>query len=164
MGIEFKSFDNFDRGILYKQLLDAYSFNSKWEEKFAKEWKDYDGFFYANLAFTNMCGFVTVLNGTPIGHISWDPRDLPEYVEIGHNCIETKYKGKGYGKIQLKEAIIRIKRYENIKKIVVTTNENLVAAQHNYESAGFEFKQKRNNNDSIFTGKYMDYELILNNQ
>jgi hypothetical protein len=30
-----------------------------------------------------------------IDHISWDPRQRPDYVEIGHNCILTKYKRKG---------------------------------------------------------------------
>ena len=25
------------------------------------------------------------------------------YIEIGHNCIITKYKGQGYGHIQLEE-------------------------------------------------------------
>ena len=46
---------------------------------------------------------ITVLDGEPIGHISWDPRHKPDYVEIGHNCIITKYKGKGYGYFQLEE-------------------------------------------------------------
>ncbi len=161
MYIEFKSFVDFGRGILYKQLVDGYSFNSKWQQKFNKEWKDYDDFFYDNLVFTNKCGFITVLNGNPIGHISWDPRHLPEYVEIGHNCIETKYKGNGYGKIQLEEAIRIIKQYKDIKKIIVTTNENLISARHNYESSSFKLKQKRNNDDSPFSGQYMDYELTL---
>ena len=55
------------------------------------------GTFYNQLA--DEFSFVTVVDGEPVGHISWDPRNCPEYVEIGHNCILTKYKGKGYGKI-----------------------------------------------------------------
>lgn len=52
-----------------------------------------------------------VLDGEPIGHILWDPRNIPEYVEIGHNCIITKYKGNGFGKRQLQEAVDRIQQY-----------------------------------------------------
>ena len=118
MNIEFKSFNNYKKGILYNQLIDSYSFNSKWQEQFDNEWKDYDEFIYNNLKFTNDCGFITILNGKPIGHISWDPRNLLEYVQIGHNCIVTKYKGNGYGKMQLEEAIKRIKLYNGIKKIM----------------------------------------------
>lgn len=161
MNIEFKSFSNFSRGILYKQLVDSYSFDSKWQEYFDKDWKDYDEFFYDNLQFTNNCGFVTIMNGEPIGHISWDPRNLPEYVAIGHNCIASKYKGYGYGKRQLQEAIDRIRQYDGLKKIIVGTNSNLIAP-HNYESVGFKLCQRRKNESyTVFSGDYLDYEIIL---
>lgn len=161
MNIEFKEFREFERGILYKQLLDSYSFDKRWKEHFEKDWIEYDDFFYNNLIFTNHCGFVMVLDGKPIGHISWDPRHLPDYVEIGHNCILTQYKGNGYGHLLLEEAIKRIRKYENISKIIVTTNEKLIPAQHNYESVGFQLKRKRINHESPFSGEYMDYEIIF---
>lgn len=161
MNIEFKSFSNYKRGILYKQLVDSYSFDSKWQEHFDKDWKDYDNFFYNNLQFTDDCGFVTILNGEPIGHISWDPRNIPRYVEIGHNCIVSKYKGKGYGKKQLQEAIYRGAQYEGIQKIIVTTNGKLTPARHNYESVGFKLHQRRENKDTLFSGEYIDYEIIM---
>ena len=161
MNIEFKSFSDYTRGILYKQLVDSYSFDSIWQEHADKDWKDYDNFFYDNLQFTDDCGFVTILNGEPIGHISWDPRNMPRYVEIGHNCIVSKYKGKGYGKKQLQEAINRIAQYEGIQKIIVTTNGKLTPAQHNYESVGFKLHQKRENKDTLFSGEYIDYEIIM---
>ena len=44
-------------------------------------------------------GFVTCYKGEPIGFICWDPRNRPEYVEIGHNGIRAKYKGNGFGKV-----------------------------------------------------------------
>ena len=161
MNIEFKSFSNFSRGILYKQLVDSYSFDNKWQECFDKDWKDYDEFFFDNLQFTNNCGFVTILNGEPIGHISWDPRNLPDYVAIGHNCIASKYKGNGYGKRQLQEAVDRIRQYDGLKKIIVGTNSNLIAP-HNYESVGFMLCQRRKNeSDTAFSGDYLDYEIIL---
>ena len=112
MKIEFKKFNEFKRGILYSQLVDAYSFNENCKKAWDKDWLDYDNYFYDNLKYTNNCGFIMLLNGDPIGHISWDPRNRPEYVIIGHNCILTKYKGKGYGHILLQEAINQIKKYE----------------------------------------------------
>ncbi len=124
-------------------------------------WKEYDKFFYDNKDIADQYSFITVLDGEPIGHISWDPRHRSDYVEIGHNCILTKYKGKGYGHIQLKEAIRRIKEYDNLKKIIVTTNELFVPAQRNYESVGFKKIRERENKGTPFTGKYIDYEINL---
>lgn len=161
MNLEFKSFNDFSRGILYKQLVDGYSFERKWQEHFDNDWKVYDDFIYDNLRFTNLCGFITILDGEPIGHISWDPRNLPQFVGIGHNCISAKYKGNGYGKKQLQEAVRRITQYEGLQKIIVTTNEKLVPAQHNYESVGFQLSQRRDNADTPFSGDYIDYEMIM---
>lgn len=161
MNIEFKSFRDYEKGILYKQLVDSYSFDNKWQEHFDKDWKEYDDFFYDNLQFTTNCGFITVLDGEPIGHISWDPRNMPRYVEIGHNCILPKYKGNGYGKKQLQEAIIRVSQYDGIQKIIVTTNEKLGPAKHNYESVGFKVYQRRENNETPFSGEYIDYKIAI---
>lgn len=157
--IEFMPLRNFQKGILYEQLVDSYSFNNEWQISFENEWKKYDDFIYNNIENTNSCGFITTLNGIPIGHITWDPRN-PKHVEIGHNCILSEYKGKGYGKIQLKEAIKRIKN-QNIKKIIVTTNEELIPAINNYEDVGFKKVCNRLNNDTPFSGDYIDYEMIL---
>lgn len=84
---------------------------------------------------------MTVLEGKPIGFVSWNPTNLPESTEMGHNCIMTKYKGKGYGKRQMQEAVRRIMA-QGAKKIVVWINEICVPAQHTYESAGFQFVKR----------------------
>ncbi len=98
--IEFKKISEFPKGTLYNQLIDAYSFNSNCKKCWDSMWKEYDEFFYSNLAsIVDLYGFVTVVDGVPVGHISWDPRNRPEYVSIGHNCILTRYKGNGYGKV-----------------------------------------------------------------
>lgn len=124
-------------------------------------WKKYDDFFYSNL-FNNAdkFGFITVVNHKAVGHISWDPRNRRDYVMIGHNCILSEYKGKGYGKLQLKEAVKRIKEY-GVRKIIVTTNEITFAAQKNYESIGFEKVTVRENKGTPFAGAYIDYEFVL---
>lgn len=159
--IEFKKTSEFPEGTLYKQLIDAYSFNEKCKETWNDMWKEHDEFFFNNLDIVDKCTFVTVLDGIPIGHISWDPRNKPDYVEIGHNCILAKYKGNGYGKLQLQEAIRRIKEYDDLKKIIVTTNEITLPAQRNYESVGFIKVRERVNNETPFSGNYIDYEIVL---
>lgn len=158
--IEFKKISDFPKKTLYNQLVDAYSFNKNCKLYWEKSWKEYDDFFYNNKNIADKYGFITLLDDIPIGHISWDPRNRPNYVIIGHNCILTKYKGNGYGKLQLQEAIRRIKKYD-VKKIIVTTNEFTVAAQRNYESVGFRKITNRENSETIFAGDYIDYEMML---
>ena len=121
--IEFKKPSEFPRGTLYNQLVDAYSFNDDCKKTWDISWQEYENYFCDNLNIADKYSFITILDGKPIGHISWNPRNKPDYVEIVHNLIITKYKGKGYGHIQLEEAIRRIKEYDNLKKIIVTTNE-----------------------------------------
>lgn len=158
--ITFEKISNFPKGTLCNQLIDAYSFDSSISKNFLDSWKEYDDFFYSNLDIANKYGFVTLVDGVPVGHITWDPRNRPEYVIIGHNCILTSYKGKGYGKIQLQEAIRRIKEY-NVKKVVVTTNEVLIPAQKNYLSVGFKEVARRQNLETPFAAKHIDYELVF---
>ncbi len=157
MEVEFKKVSDFKRGTLLKLLKDAYSFDYRFEQNYNSDWIDFDNFFFDNLNIANKCGFITTLNGEAIGFISWDPRNMPEYVEIGHNCIVLKYKGNGYGKIQLQEAVNRILS-TNVRKIIVTTNQTLIPAQRMYESIGFKVYQKRKNQENAnFAGKYIDY-------
>ena len=61
----------------------------------------------------------------------------------------------------MQEAIRRIKKYNDLKKIIVTTNEITLPAQKNYESVGFIKVRKRVNNETPFSGDYIDYEIIL---
>jgi len=161
MNIEFRRFSEFQRGIMFELLKDGYSFESRYERDWITNWKETDDFFYDNLQIADECGFITTLNGTLIGFICWDPRKMPEYIEIGHNCIATKYKGNKYGKMQLQEAINRITK-KNVNKIIVTTDEQLLPAQKNYESVGFKFVKKRENEwNPEYAGKLIDYEMIL---
>lgn len=161
MDLKFKKISGFDRGILYRLFLDAYSFDDRYRECCEQDWIEFDEFFFNNLDIADKYGFITIYGDEPIGHISWDPRHVPDYVEIGHNCIVTKYKGNGYGKRQLSEAVDRIKRYEDLKKIIVEINSNLIAPR-NYESVGFKLAQRRTNDDaSAFSGDYLNYEIIL---
>lgn len=93
--------------------------------------------------------------------IIWDDRHRPEQVEIGRNGIREKFKRKGYGHMQLAEAIRRIKEYDGLQKIIVCTNSNLIAPK-NYESVGFKlYNRKENNTESAYTGSYLYYSMNL---
>jgi len=93
-------------------------------------------FFFGNLNIADKCGFVTTLGGKAAGFIICDSRNMPDYAIIGDNCIVTKYKGKGYGKLQLREAVNRIAQ-NGAKKVFVSTDNELTPAQKMYEGAGF---------------------------
>jgi ribosomal protein S18 acetylase RimI-like enzyme len=157
MSIKFKKISNFNRGILFELLKDAYSFDCRYEQLWHSNWQDCDNFFFDNLEIADKCGFITTLNDEAIGFAVWDPRNMPEYAEIGHNCITLKHKSNGYGKIQLQEAVNRITQ-NDVKKIIVTTDDDLIPAQRMYESVGFTIYQKRKNeNMADFVGEHVDY-------
>jgi ribosomal protein S18 acetylase RimI-like enzyme len=161
VSIKFKKVSDFNRGILFKLLTDAYSFDCRYEQNCYSDWRVFDNFFFDNLQIANRYGFVTTLNEEAIGFVSWDPRNMPEYAEIGYNCIASKYKSNGYGKIQLQEAVNRITQ-NDVRKIVVTTNDDLIPAQRMYERVGFALYQKRkNSNNADFVGEHLDYVYFL---
>lgn len=159
MNIEYRKVSDFKRGTLYELLKDAYSFDHRYENYCSSDWREFDDFFYDNLQIADKYGFFTTLNEEAIGFVSWDPRNMPEYAIIGHNCISSKHKGYGYGKIQLQEAVNRITQNE-VKKIIVTTNDDLIPAQHMYESVGFKLVQRKRLQTTTpgFVTEHWDYE------
>jgi ribosomal protein S18 acetylase RimI-like enzyme len=152
---------DFNRGILFKLLIDAYSFDCRYEQSFNSDWQVFDNFFFDNLQIADKYGFITTLNDEAIGFVFWDPRNMPEYAEIGHNCIASKHKSNGYGKIQLQEAVNRITQ-NDVRKIIVTTNDDLIPAQRMYENVGFKiYKRRKNEGITDFAGEYIDYVYFL---
>lgn len=159
--IAFASILTLPRGSLARMLEDAYSFDPRCREHWGADWREYDDFFYDHPSIAESCGFVTMLDGAPVGHITWDPRNLPGFVILGHNCILTPYKGQGLGGAQLREAVRRIAAL-GAKEIQVTTSELTLPAQKNYESAGFRRVGTRPPEPKdAFAGSYIDYILTL---
>jgi ribosomal protein S18 acetylase RimI-like enzyme len=136
MDIKFDNISKYNRGTLFHLLRQAYSFHEKWEHNFSEKWRESDNFLFDNLQIADKYGFVTRLNEEPIGYAIYDPRHLPEYAIVGDNCIIPKYKGMGYGLLQMQELINRIKK-NDVMKIYVSTNLDLIPAQHMYERVGF---------------------------
>ncbi|GGF86288.1 hypothetical protein GCM10010912_34480 [Paenibacillus albidus] len=161
MSVKFKKVSDFNRGILFELLTDAYSFDRRYEQSCTSDWQDFDNFFFDNLEIADKYGLITTLNDEAIGFVSWDPRNMPEYAEIGHNCIASKHKGKGYGKMQLQEAVNRIIR-NDVRKIILFTNDDLIPAQRMYERVGFTIDQKRETqNIANFVGERIDYVYFV---
>ncbi|ETT63613.1 N-acetyltransferase GCN5 [Paenibacillus sp. FSL R7-277] len=157
MNIEFSKISQFERGTLLELLKDAYSFDRRYEQNCLEDWQEFDNFFFDNLQLADQYGFMTALDGKAIGFVSWDPRQMPRYAEIGHNCIATAHKGKGYSTMQLQEAVDRILR-NKVGQIRVTTNDDLIPAQRMYERVGFVLQQKRHMGpDSVLKGEHWDY-------
>lgn len=73
--IEFKSFTDFPRGIMYAILKDAYSYDYRNKELWDENWKESDDFFYDNPEIAEKYGLVTCIDGKPIGFVTWDPRN-----------------------------------------------------------------------------------------
>ena len=161
MEIDFKKITEFPRGTLAALLKDGYSFDTRLEGYWQSQWQEFDDFFYDNTHIAETCGFMTVLGGEAIGFVTWHPSIKNKTAEVGHNCIATKYKGKGYGKLQMREAVKRIIE-QGAKMITVWTNERLVPAQRTYESAGFKFVEK--SEEPICpecAGQRIHYEIIV---
>ena len=159
MKIEFKDITGFPRGTLAHMLADAYGFDPRWATEHLEEWRNFDGFFFDHPAIAVKYGFVTTTDGEPVGFISWDPRHRPEYEEIGYNCILTRYKRRGYGTLQLGEAVRRI-LLDRPKRIIVTTNASLLPAQKMYERAGFR-KTGERPSPASFAGTLLDYKYEI---
>ena len=157
MKIEFRKITDLPRGTLAHMLADAYAFDSRWAAEWSEEWRIFDGFFFDNPATAVKYGFVTTVDDEPVGFISWDPRHRPEYEEIGYNCILTRYKHRGYGTRQLREAVRRI-LLDRPQRIVVTTNASLIPAQRMYERVGFRKTGERPS--PAFPGTLLDYEFL----
>ncbi len=159
--LEFRKLTEFPRVTMYDILQDAYSYDVRNKEIWERNWKESDDFFYDNPEIADKYGLVTCKDGEAIGFVTWDPRNRPEYVEIGHNGIREKYKRQGYGHMQLEEALRRIKEYEGLKRIIVCTNSCLDAPK-NYEAVGFRLYDRKNNEtESAYTGDYLYYEIVL---
>lgn len=157
MSLIFEKITDFQRGTLCALLTDAYSYDPRNGACWRHDWQVFDDFFYDRPGIADTCGFMTVLDGTAIGFVSWDPRLRPESVEIGHNCIACAHKGRGFGHLQMQEAVRRISLMD-VKKIIVTTNAVLVPAQHTYESVGFKMlRRRKNEGPAAFAGDYIDY-------
>lgn len=148
-------------GTLRSLLADAYSRAPELVRRFGPEWEKFDAFVYAHLPVMDRCGFVSVEAGEPIGFISWDPRGLPDSVEIGHNCIVRAFQGRGRGKLQLLAGLGRMRELQP-RRILVRTGAGVffAPARKMYRSAGFRRTRTIRGEDDLIPER-VQYELDL---
>lgn len=162
MSKNFLPFNNFKRNTLYKLLLEAYSSNTELVNKYGQDWLKFDDFIFNNLNYTNNCGFITTIDKSPIGFISWNPENLPKSVEIGHNCIIKKYQNSGYGKEQLQQALNLIASLK--PELVISQTGDITffkPAQKMYTSIGFKMKDIAFNHQNIIVPRVLRYEYYF---
>lgn len=159
--LAFRSILDFPRGTLLGLLRDAYAFDARYERRFLADWQACDDFFYEHPAIAAKYGFVTALDGEAVGFLVWDPRRLPDWAELGHNCIVARCKGRGYGSAQLREALSRIRAF-GARRVMVTTNDDLLPAQRAYERVGFvPVRRHPVTEPGRPETEHIDYELLL---
>ena len=93
----FREFEADLSALFFKKYVRTCVWNSRNKELWDSNWHESDDFFYDNPEIADKYGLVTCIGDYPIGFVTWDPRNAPEYVEIGHNGIRSEYKRKGYG-------------------------------------------------------------------
>jgi len=142
----------------YAELLEQ---DSSWEFE-RSNWDQYDRDVFLCPDTVGACLFLTRLEGRIAGFGSWDPRKGPECGIIGHNCILPEFRGKGLGRLQIRE-IIRRFRELGMKRAVVSTNvlPFFAPARRMYEACGF-LETRRGPSTSPPHRMCVEYEQVLN--
>jgi GNAT superfamily N-acetyltransferase len=157
--IKYKKIAEFERGILYRFLCESYedllSAMPDYINEYKRNWEKFDLDAFNNPYTIGQCILVSVLDESPIGFVSWDPRRFPEKGEIGQNCIIPDYRGKGYGKLQIQK-VLSIFQEELAESIIVTTADHpfFDTAKKMYLSCGFK------ESEYSYTDKYGGFKLI----
>jgi GNAT superfamily N-acetyltransferase len=163
--IRFTAISNHEPGRLVSLLVQSYwdyfEHDPDCRETWLQSWEQYDHDVFANPDTIGACGFVTCLGDQVIGFASWDPRQFPTIVIIGHNCILPSFRGNSYGKRQVIE-VLRVIREAGVQAVHVTTGEHsfFLPAQNMYRSCGFSEISRR---FSVPCSRYrvIDYERFL---
>jgi GNAT superfamily N-acetyltransferase len=144
-------------GLIYKSLCASYkgwADFSIWESS----WKQFDKDVHDFPDGIGSSGFGTLLGMNMVGFISWDPRQYPFHVIIGHNCVLPKYRNQGIGKHQITCALNNFQK-DGFQYAKVSTKRDrfFTHARQMYESCGFvECAPYRNDGENMI---YYSIEL-----
>jgi len=163
--IAFTPFAEHEPGIILSLLSQSYAAYLALDPQAARtwpaDWAAYDHEVSRHPDTVGACGFVTCLQGQPIGFASWDPRAYPTYGVIGHNCILPAFRANGYGTAQIRH-VLDILRARGFERARVTTGDHpfFVPAQRMYAVCGFQ-EVGRSHRDPRVALRMIDYELPL---
>jgi ribosomal protein S18 acetylase RimI-like enzyme len=142
---------------IYKALCKSYQ---GWEDfsKWENDWKEFDKDIHEFPDTIGSSGFATFLGETIVGFISWDPRQFPSYVIIGHNCVLPKYRNQGIGKQQITKALNSFQQHGfEIARVSTKRDSFFKYSRRMYESCGFiECSPYRNDGENMI---YYSMEL-----
>lgn len=163
--ITFKPINSLKRGQIFDLLTRCYhdlanKYDTKNRDKYIESWHQSDKNAFDNPKTIGKCVLVSHLDNKPIGFVSYDPRNFPDYGIVGQNCVLPEYQGKGYGKLQLEE-LLKIFKDAGCSKAVVSTGDNdfFIPAQKMYESLGF--KETGKNFNEKWGFEEIEYEKTL---
>lgn len=140
--IEFKSAIEFERGTIYNLLCEGYAALLEVKPGFVDEykmsWKKADDDIFDCPDTIGRCILISTINEEPIGLVSWDPRKVPDEGMVGQNCILPSWRGKGYGKQQIRK-VMEIFKSQGTRVIKVITDNHpfFIPARKTYLSCGF---------------------------
>lgn len=136
-------FSDCRRGVVAELLREAYAAEPAIVEIDCADWDKFDDFVFERTERMDRCGFVTMDGDEPVGFVTWDPRELPARVHVGHNCVRPGLRGRGIGTAQMRLAVERILE-SGPAEIVVSTGDTpfFEPARRMYLAAGFrEFRR-----------------------
>lgn len=102
------------------------------------KWPAFDAHIFDSPETLGRSVFVTCVDDRPVGFASWDPRRGPACGVIGHNCVLPERRGRGYGKLQIREVLRRFRSWDFARAIVTTGDDPFfLPAQRMYQACGF---------------------------
>jgi GNAT superfamily N-acetyltransferase len=137
MDFRYIRLSDIEPGLTYKALSASYR---GWDEfsKWEGEWKQFDKDIHNFPDGIGSSGFGTLVGTNLVGFISWDPRQYPSHVIIGHNCVLPEYRNQGIGKHQIMHALNQFAKDGFLLARVSTRRDQFFTnARKMYESCGF---------------------------
>jgi GNAT superfamily N-acetyltransferase len=133
-----------------------------WEPEAAK-WEVFDREVFEHPETVGSCDFLSWAMDQVAGFGSYDPRQKPEFGIVGHNCILPEFRGRGFGKQQIREILRRFQAI-GIKRARVSTGTHtfFIPAQRMYLACGFR-ETGRHPWDGDPSQDMIDYEMELAN-
>jgi GNAT superfamily N-acetyltransferase len=162
--IAFTPFAEHEPGLILSLLSRSYApylaLDPQAAQAWPGDWATYDREVYQRLDTVGACGFVTCLEGEPIGFASWDPRGRPTGI-VGHNCVLPAFQERGYGTMQISR-VLETLRGHGFAQARVTTGDHpfFVPAQRMYAACGFQ-EIARGQRDPRVALRMIDYQLSL---
>jgi len=131
-----------------------------WRPEEAK-WEQFDREVFNHPDTVGSCVLLSWTNDGLVGFGSYDPRQRPEFGIVGHNCILTAFRGRGFGKQQIREILRRFQAI-GIKRAKVSTSDHLffIPAQRMYTACGFQ-ETGRHSWDVDPSQNVIEYEMKL---